>query len=128
MRLSVLDHGHRLRARLFFRLTGRDTPDIVRTLLYRPDFFARALLAVTVPAMRGPSYWTEGEREYLAMRTAELHRCPFCVESHTEMTRLAGQGEIVPDDPSSVRPEVSAVRAFLDSTQTPEQVGAVPDL
>jgi hypothetical protein len=38
MRLSVVDHGHR--ARLFFTMTGRDTQDIVRTLLYRPDFFA----------------------------------------------------------------------------------------
>jgi hypothetical protein len=27
-------------------------------LLYRPDFFARSLLDITAPAMRGPSYWT----------------------------------------------------------------------
>jgi len=128
MRLSVLDHGHRLRARLFLRLTGRDAPDIVRTLLYRPDFFSRALLAVTAPAMRGPSYWTEGEREYLAMRTAELHRCPFCIDSHAELTRIAGRGEITPDDPYSVRPQLRAVRAFLDRTQRPDEVGAAPDL
>jgi AhpD family alkylhydroperoxidase len=128
MRLSVLDNGHRLRARLFMRLTGRDTPDIVRTLLYRPGFFSRALLAVTVPAMRGPSYWTEGEREYLAMRTAQLHQCPFCIDSHAELTRIAGHGEVAPDDPSSARPELRAVRAFLDSTQGPDEVRAVPDL
>jgi hypothetical protein len=47
MRLSILDSGHRLRARLFFVATGRDAPDIVRTLLYRPEFFARPLLEVT---------------------------------------------------------------------------------
>jgi AhpD family alkylhydroperoxidase len=122
MRLSVLDTGHRLRARLFFTLTGRDTPDIVRTLLYRPDFLTRPLLAITVPAMRGPSYWTPGEREYLAMRTAQLHQCPFCVDSHAELTRLAGQGEIDPDDAVSTRPQLRAVRAFLDTTQTPGQV------
>jgi AhpD family alkylhydroperoxidase len=126
MRLSVLDHGHRLRARLFLRLTGRDAPDIVRTLLYRPEVFSRALLAVTVPAMRGPSYWTEGEREYLAMRTAQLHQCPFCIDSHTELTRIAGHGEIAPDDPGSARPALRAIRAFLDSTQG--KAGRVPDL
>ncbi|TDV49010.1 hypothetical protein [Actinophytocola oryzae] len=128
MRLSVLDHGHRLRARLFFRATGRDTPDIVRMLLYRPDFFSRALLAVTAPAMRGPSFWTAGEREYLAMRTAQLHQCPFCVDSHAELTRIAGNGEITPEDPSSARPELRAVRAFLDSTQTPDRVGRVTEV
>lgn len=122
MRLSILDNGHRRRARLFFAMTGRDAPDVPRTLLYRPDFFARPLLAITVPAMRGPSYWTAGEREYLAMCTARLHRCPFCVDSHTELTRIAGQGEIAPDDPDSARPELRAVRAFLDTTQVPGRV------
>jgi AhpD family alkylhydroperoxidase len=128
MRLSVLDRGHRLRARLFFRMTGRDTPDIVRTLLYRPDVFARPLLAVTSPAMRGPSYWTTAEREYLAMRTAQLHRCPFCVDTHTEMVRMSGHGEIAPEDPASARQELLAVREFLDSTQTPERVGPADGL
>jgi AhpD family alkylhydroperoxidase len=128
MRLSILDSGHRLRARLFFAMTGRDAPDVPRTLLYRPDFFARPLLAIAVPAMRGPSYWTAGEREYIAMRTAQLHQCPFCVDSHAELTRIAGQGEITPDDPESARPELRAVRAFLDTTQVPGQVGRVADV
>jgi AhpD family alkylhydroperoxidase len=125
MRLSILDNGHRLRARLFLRVTGRDAPDVPRLLLYRPDFFARPLLAVTVPAMRGPSYWTAAEREYIAMRTAQLHRCPFCVDSHTELVRIAGNGEVRADDPDSARPELRAVRAFLDSTQTPSQVSRI---
>src|SRR4051794_12703386 len=121
MRLSVLDNGHRLRAKLFLRVTGRgDAPDVPRMLLYRPDFFARPLLALTVPAMRGPSYWTAAEREYIAMRTAELHKCPFCFDSHTELVRLAGHGEITTADPDSARPELRAVRAFLDTTQTAE--------
>jgi AhpD family alkylhydroperoxidase len=113
MRLSVLDDGQRTRARLFLRATSRDAPDIVRTLLYRPGFLARPLLAITVPAMRGESYWTAGEREYLAMSTAQLYRCPFCLDSHTELTRIAGHGEIDPADPDSARPELRAVREFL---------------
>ncbi|QWF76814.1 hypothetical protein [Amycolatopsis sp. CA-230715] len=131
MRLSTLDTGHRMRARLFFALTGRgDAPDIVRTLLYRPDFFARPFLAITVAAMRGPSYWSAGEREYLAMRTAQRHRCPFCAESHTELTRIASHGEINPDDSNTTRPELRAVRAFLDDTtgdQAPRKVDGVPE-
>jgi AhpD family alkylhydroperoxidase len=125
MRLSILDNGHRMRARLFFAMTGRDTPDIVRTLLYRPDFFARPLLAITAPAMRGPSYWTAAEREYLAVTTARLHECQFCVVTHTEMVRIAGRGEVDPDDPA-IRPELEAVRAFLDTTRSPGDAAAGP--
>jgi AhpD family alkylhydroperoxidase len=127
MRLSILDNGHRVRARLFLRATSRDAPDIVRTLLYRPGFLTRPLLAITVPAMRGDSYWTAGEREYLAMSTAELHRCPFCVDSHTELTRIAGRGEVDPADPDSARPELRAVREFLAAVSlTPDTVDAAP--
>lgn len=125
MRLSVLDHGHRARARLFFVATSRDAPDMVRTLLYRPDFFARPLLAFTAPAMRGESYWTAAEREYLAASTAKLHRCPFCVESHTELIGIAGHGEIDATDPDSARPQLRTVREFLASvSRTPDAVDA----
>jgi AhpD family alkylhydroperoxidase len=128
MRLSVLDHGHRRRARLFLTLTGAtsrvDTPDIVKMLLYRPGFLARPLLDLTVPAMRGPSYWTAGEREYLAMCTAQLLECPFCINTHAELTRIASNGEIDPDDPDSTRPELRAVRDFLATlNRNPDDAG-----
>jgi hypothetical protein len=117
MRLSVLEHGHRRRTRLFLTLTGAmsrvDSPDIVKMLLYRPGFFARPLLELTVSAMRGPSYWTAGEREYLAMCTAQLLQCPFCIDTHAELTRIASRGAIDPDDPATTRPELRAVRDFL---------------
>lgn len=128
MRLSILDHGHRRRARFFLAATSAlsrvDSPDIVKMLLYRPDFLTRPLLELTAEAMRGPSYWTAGEREYLAMCTARLHQCPFCVVTHAELTRIAGHGEIDPDDPASARPEVGRIREFLDTvTRTPDHVG-----
>lgn len=127
MRLSILDDGHRRRAKLFLAATSTlsrvDSPDIVKMLLYRPGFLTRPLLELTADAMRGPSYWTAGEREYLAMRTAQLHQCPFCIDTHAELTRLAGHGEIDPDDPASARPELHQVREFLDDvTRNPDHV------
>jgi AhpD family alkylhydroperoxidase len=129
MRLSILDNGHRLRAKLFLKVTSMrsqgDSPDIVRMLLYRPGFLTRPLLDLTAEAMRGPSYWTAGEREYLAMSTAQLHECPFCVVTHAELTRIAGEGEIDPDDATSARPELRAVRAFLETvTLAPDRADA----
>jgi AhpD family alkylhydroperoxidase len=139
MRLSRLDHGHRRRAKLFLALTSAmsrvDSPDIVRMLLYRPGFLTRPLLELTADAMRGPSYWTAGEREYLAMCTAQLHQCPFCIDSHAELTRIAGDGEIDPDDPASARPQLRAVREFLavtnrtpDGEDVTEAIAGVADL
>jgi AhpD family alkylhydroperoxidase len=129
MRLSILDHGHRRRAKLFLALTSATSragsPDIVKMLLYRPGFVARPLLELTAGAMRGPSYWTAAEREYLAMCTAQLLQCPFCIDVHAELTRVAGHGEIDPDDPASARPELRAVRDFLATvTQTPDRADA----
>jgi AhpD family alkylhydroperoxidase len=117
MRLPILDDGHRRRAKLFLTLTSAtsrvESPDIVKMLLYRPGFLGRPLLELTADAMRGPSYWTAGEREYLAMCTAQLLQCPFCIDTHAELTRIAGHGEIDPDDPASARPELRAAQTFL---------------
>jgi AhpD family alkylhydroperoxidase len=129
MRLSILDHGHRRRAKLFLTLTSAmsrvDSPDIVKMLLYRPGFLGGPLLELTADAMRGPSYWTAGEREYLAMCTAQLLQCPFCIDTHAELTRIAGEGEIDPDDPASARPELRAARDFLAIvTRTPDRADA----
>jgi AhpD family alkylhydroperoxidase len=122
MRLSTLDHGHRRRAKLFLTLTSAmsrvESPDIVKLLLYRPGFLTGPLLELAAEAMRGPSFWTAGEREYLAMSTAQLLQCPFCIDSHAELTRIASAGDIDPDDPTSTRPELRAARAFL-TTITP---------
>jgi AhpD family alkylhydroperoxidase len=137
MRLSILDHGHRRRAKVFLTATSAlsrvDSPDIVKMLLYRPDFLTRALLDLTATGMRGPSYWTAAEREYLAMCTAQWHQCPFCVVTHAELIRIAGHGEIDPDNPAAVRPELRQVRGFLDTVNhTPDHmdiagIGSVPE-
>ena len=128
MRLSILENGHRRRARLFMALTGKlsgvPSPDIVKLLLYRPGFLTRPLLELTAPAMRGPSYWTPAEREFLAMTTARVHECPFCVVTHAELTRIAGHGEIDPARPADARPELLAVQRFVEHVSRDADLGS----
>ncbi|MFJ7219081.1 hypothetical protein [Amycolatopsis sp. NPDC098790] len=124
MRLSVLDTGHRRRARVFMAVTGKlsgvTSPDIVKLLLYRPGFLTRPLLELTAPAMRGESYWTAAEREYLAMSTAKVHECPFCVVTHAELVRIAGDGDLDP------RPELLAVQRFLEDVSRDADLDPAP--
>jgi len=132
MRLSVLDNGHRPRVRLFFALSKAmsrvDMADVPKTLLYRPGFFGRPMLELSARAMRGPSFWTAGEREYIAMSVANWHQSSYCAESHTEMVRIAATGEIDAADPDSARPEVRAVLVLLEKvSRTPDRV-AVSDV
>lgn len=129
MRLNVLEHGHRMRARVFMsmttRLSGVEMADVPKTLLYRPGFFGGAMINLSAELMRGPSFWTAGEREYMALFAAQLHQCAFCIESHAELTRIASAGEIDAADPDSARPELTAVLRFLEKvTRTPDQVAA----
>jgi hypothetical protein len=59
------------------------------------------------------------------MSTAQFLECPFCIDTHAELTRIAGNGEIDPDDPASARPELRAARDFLATiTPTPDHADA----
>ena len=81
MRLKVVESGHRLPARLklaMFRLVlRRRAPDVVRTILYRPELFGEPFSELMQEAMRGPSRWPVGERELFAAFTSRLNQCPF---------------------------------------------------
>jgi hypothetical protein len=81
MRLSAVERGHRWAERLKLFLIAvvsrRRVPDVVKTLLYRPAFFGRAMAAWTQAVMRGPSPWSVGERELFAAFTSRLNQCPF---------------------------------------------------
>jgi uncharacterized peroxidase-related enzyme len=128
MRLSILEHGHRLRARLFMRavrrLSGQRLDPVAQTALYRPQYFGAPMFAFGSDVLRGPSYWTAAEREFLAVFTSRLNDCPFCVRIHTETTRIESAGRLDVDDVGSVRPEVAAVLPLLEkATRHPEEVG-----
>jgi uncharacterized peroxidase-related enzyme len=127
VRLDVLEHGRKRPARLFVALvelaTRHRMDNVVLTALHRPAFWGRPFSALVHEVMRGPSFWTSGEREYLAMTVSRLNECPFCLRAHTATTRIESRGEVDVDDASVMRPELAAVLPFLDKvTTTPDSV------
>lgn len=81
MRLRSVRRGRGLTSRLkmaMIRVLGRRrVPDVVRTLLFRPEFFGAAMCEWTQAVMRGPSSWSVGERELFAAFTSRRNDCPF---------------------------------------------------
>ena len=59
------------------RLVRGHAPGVVRTLLYRKEFFGRPWSALTHEVMRGPSEWTVGERETFAAVVSRFNQCVF---------------------------------------------------
>jgi hypothetical protein len=57
--------------------SGAPAEDVVRTILYRPEYFGRLHNNLTQVVMRGPSPWTVGERELFAAFVSRLNQCPF---------------------------------------------------
>lgn len=124
MRLDILEHGHRRPAKAFFRFVAlvfrHEIDDVVKTAAHRPEFWGRAFFDLIAEVLRGPSYWTAGEREYMAMVTSRLNECPFCLAVHTETTRIESGGELGPDG-GPLRPQLAAVLPLL------ERVALSPD-
>ncbi len=81
MRVRAVEHGHRLKQKLILTLirivSWRRVPDVVKTLMYRPEFFGAPQCEWTQAVMRGPSDWSVGERELFAAFTSKLNSCVF---------------------------------------------------
>jgi len=81
MRLEILDRGHSLKVKAIFaliKLTSRHrAPDVLRTLMYRPDFLGGPLGHVFQETMRGPSEWSVGDRELMAAYVSKTNECEF---------------------------------------------------
>jgi hypothetical protein len=80
MRLTKVHTGHRLRDRVMLgmmRLIMGHAPGVVRTLMYRKEFFGQPWTDLTQQVMRGPSQWSVGEREIFAAYASRLNQCVF---------------------------------------------------
>jgi hypothetical protein len=61
------------------RLQERDgwVSDISLALRYRPELFGRPFSELLQEVMKGPSEWTEAERELFAAFVSLRNQCPF---------------------------------------------------
>jgi hypothetical protein len=80
MRLQRVHAGHGLKDKLMLgvmRVVAGHAPGVVRTLLYRKEFFGHPFSALTQQVMRGPSEWSVGEREIFAAFVSRMNQCVF---------------------------------------------------
>lgn len=80
MRLKNVHQGHGLADKTklgIMRLIMGHAPGVVRTLLYRKEFFGRPFSELTQQVMRGESDWAVGEREMFAAFVSRLNQCVF---------------------------------------------------
>ncbi len=77
MRLELAhDEAAREQIRLLLERDGY-VSDISRALRYRPDLFGRPFSELLQEVMKGPSEWSEGERELFAAFVSARAQCPF---------------------------------------------------
>ena len=81
MRLSILDRGHTFKTKMILKLIGFSmkvpVPDVIKTLMYRPEFFGKPMGGVFQESMRGPSEWSVAEREMMAAYVSKMNECEF---------------------------------------------------
>jgi uncharacterized peroxidase-related enzyme len=133
MRVAALDHGHRGRARVAVWLMDKvigHSPDVLKTFVYRPNFFGRHASRALQQVIRGPSPWSVTDRELFAAYTSRLNQCPFCAGQHGAVAS-AGLGkdviEAVYDDRTTapVSAEVNAALALIETfTLRPDELGS----
>jgi uncharacterized peroxidase-related enzyme len=118
MRLAILDTGHSFGTKVLFALirllTRQPTPEVVKLVSYRPDFFGAPMKKVTQEAMRGPSAWSVGDRELMAAFVSRVNECEFCIKAHTAVAVRAYGDE----------PKVAAALSDLETAPIGEPLRA----
>ncbi|HEY5098459.1 MAG TPA: hypothetical protein VII54_00230 [Gaiellaceae bacterium] len=73
-----LQHSPEMAARIE-ELRARDgyVSDISLALRFRPELFGEPIAAYFQEVMKGPSDWSEAERELFAAFVSKVNQCPF---------------------------------------------------
>jgi hypothetical protein len=81
VRLAVLDRGHTLGKKAvlaMIRVMSRQpVQDVIKLMLYRPEFFGGPMGLMVQEVMRGPSQWSVGDRELMAAYVSKTNECEF---------------------------------------------------
>ena len=97
MRLAILDRGHGLGAKVLFAfiraVSRQPTPDPLKLVMYRPDFYGGPMKAIMHEAMRGPSAWSVGDRELMAAFVSRTNQSQYCTKAHAAVATRAYQDE-----------------------------------
>ena len=97
MRLAILDAGHGFGTKALFAfiraVSRQPTPEVLKLLMYRPEFFGAQMKKVTHEAMRGPSAWSVGDRELMAAFVSKVNECEYCTRAHTAVSARAYKDE-----------------------------------
>lgn len=62
---------------MWMRVAGIPVLDVVKTFMYRPEYFGGPFCELAQIALRGHSEWSIGERELFGAFTAQLNQCLF---------------------------------------------------
>jgi uncharacterized peroxidase-related enzyme len=93
MRLAILDTGHGFWTRVLFafiRAASRQpTPEALKLVAYRPEFYGTHMKKLTHEAMRGPSSWSVGDRELMAALVSTANESEYCIKAHTAVSSRA---------------------------------------
>lgn len=133
MRLPKVESQHRLPQKLMLGvmrlIIGLRPPDVLRTVLYRPEFFGRPFVRWMQAVLRGPSEWSIGQRELFAAFTSHLNRCRYCIGDHSATSSQAlHDGRLVEETLKDWRsapldPRTKAMLGLLEKlTLEPSQV------
>jgi hypothetical protein len=81
VRLAVLDHGHTLGKKALLAMirvmSRQPVHDVIKVMLYRPEFFGGPMGQAVQEVMRGPSEWSVGDRELMAAYVSKTNECEY---------------------------------------------------
>ena len=80
MRLSILETRHRYPQKAILRivrLLGLQSLDVVKTFMYRPEYFGMPFCDLAHHIMCRDSEWARAERESFGAYVSSLNHCSF---------------------------------------------------